>query len=57
MAWEIVKDHLKQGYRRVAQFLLFEGLVLYLLACIAARHLLGPDAYAAFLLRLFTFRG
>ena len=56
MDWEIAKEHLRAWYGRMAQFVLFQNMVLYIIACIAAGHPLGIASYAAFLYRVFTFR-
>ena len=56
MDWETVKEKLRLWYARAAQFVLFQNLVLYVIACVAAGRPLGPASYAAFLYRLFTFR-
>jgi hypothetical protein len=56
MNWETVKENLRLWYARTAQFVLFQNLVLYIIASVTAGRLLGPASYAAFLYRLFTFR-
>ncbi len=56
MDWETVKEHLRVSYTRVAQFFLFQTMMLYVIACIAAGQPLGPARYAAFLYRIFTFK-
>jgi len=56
MNWETTKETLQLWYGRVAQFFLFQNLVLYLIACIAAGHPLGPGSYGAFVHHVFMFR-
>ena len=56
MEWETVKEYLHLAYTKAAQFALYENTVLYVIACVAAGHPIGPARYAAFLYRIFTFR-
>ena len=56
MDWQALKENLHLWYVRAAQFYLFQSLVLYIVACIAAGHPLGPARYAAFVFHLFSFR-
>jgi len=56
MSWQTIKEALHLWYGRVAQFYLFQTMVLYVVASIAAGHPLGPGKYAAFLYHLFQFR-
>ncbi len=56
MDWERIKQRLLVGYAEFAHFFLFQNMVGYVLACISARHPIGPAGYAAFLYRMFTFR-
>jgi hypothetical protein len=54
--WETVKEYLRLAYTKAAQFALYQNTVLYIIACIAAGHPIGPASYAAFLYRIFTFK-
>ncbi len=56
MSWETIKEGLCLLYLKAAQFLLYQTTVLYIIACIAAGHPIGPAGYAAFLYRIFTFK-
>ena len=56
MNWVTVKESLHLWYGRVAQFYLFQSLILYTIGCMAAGHALGPAEYASFLHHLFLFR-
>jgi len=56
MDWETVKEHLRAWYAKIAQFVLFQNMVLYVIACVTAGEPLGPARYAAFLYRVFTFK-
>jgi len=56
MNLETAKEILRLWYGRVAQFTLFQNMVLYVIGCVAAGRPLGPASYAAFLYRLFTYK-
>lgn len=56
MNWEAVMENIKLWYVRVAQFYLIQTLILYLIACTAAGHPLGPGKYVGFLYHLFLYR-
>jgi len=56
MDWEMAKERLRLWYARAAQFVLFQELVLYIVACVLAGQAIGPARYAAFLYRIFTFK-
>ncbi len=56
MDWDTVREYLRVGYMKAAQFALYQITVLYIIACVAAGHPIGPARYAAFLYRIFTFR-
>ena len=56
MEWETIKETLRLWYGRTAQFVLFQHLVFYVIACVTAGRPVGPASYAAFLYRIFTFR-
>lgn len=56
MDWITVKEYLRLAYIRTANFMLYQSVVLYIIACVAAGHPIGPASYAAFLYRIFTFR-
>jgi hypothetical protein len=53
MDWEIMKENVKETawlwYARAAQFFLFQNLILYVLACLAAHGAVGPIGYVGFL--------
>lgn len=52
---ETAMEYLRLAYTKTAQFALYQNTVLYIIACIAAGHPIGPAKYAAFLYRIFTF--
>ncbi len=54
--WENVKETARQWYVKVAQFVLFQNFVFYLIASTVSGQLIGPAKYAAFLYRMFTFK-
>ena len=56
MDWDMVRNYLCVAYMKAAQFALYQTTVLYIIACVAAGHPVGPAQYAAFLYRMFTFR-
>lgn len=56
MDWITVREYLHLAYTKTAKFALYQSIVLYIMACLAARHLIGPASFAAFLYRIFTFR-
>jgi len=56
MNLEAAKEALRLWYGRAAQFYLFQTMVLYVIACVATGHPLGPARFAAFLNHLFTFK-
>ena len=56
MNWEAAMETLKLWYGRIAQFILLQHLILYLIACTAAGHALGPGRYVGFLYHLFLYR-
>ena len=49
MDWEMVKEHAQKWYGRTAHFLLFQGIMMYLLACVVAHHPVGPASFIGFL--------
>ncbi len=56
MNWDTAKEYLRLAYTKAAEFALYQNMVLYVVACIAAGHPIGPARYAAFLYRIFTFK-
>ena len=49
MDWEMVKEHAQKWYGKAAHFLLFQSIVMYLFACIAAHQPVGPTSFVGFL--------
>lgn len=49
MDWERIKENSKLWYGRVAQFFLFQNVVMYLFACITAHDAVGLTGYIGFL--------
>ena len=57
MDWEAVKDRMRTGYRGVAQFFLFQNIMMYLFACVTAHSVLGLTSYIAFLYHCCQWKG
>ena len=49
MDWTTVKEYAHLWYSRLAQFFLFQNVVLYLFACVTARAAIGLTRYIVFL--------
>jgi hypothetical protein len=49
MQWEYLKQKAHEWYRRSAQFLLFQNIVMYIFACMAAQRPVGFVRYIEFL--------
>jgi hypothetical protein len=57
MEWDAVKEHAQKWYGKTAHFLMFQGIVMYLLGCIVAHHPLGPTGFVGFLYHCFQWAG
>lgn len=57
MDLEIMKEHAQTWYGRIAQFLLFENVMMYLFACIVAHDVVGLTGYIAFLDHCCQWKG
>jgi hypothetical protein len=49
MDWNAVKEHAQKWYGKVAHFLLFQNIVMYVFGCIIAREPIGLLGYIGFL--------
>lgn len=56
MDWDTAKEFARLAFRKTAEFALYQGTVLYIIACVAAGQPIGPAKYAEFLYRIFTFK-
>ncbi len=56
MDWEKVKETARRYYERFASFFLFQNLILYLVACVAAGRPVGVHGYATFVFHVFRWR-
>jgi hypothetical protein len=49
MDWQLAKEYAQRWYGKMAQFFLFQNLVMYLFACVTAREAVGLGRYIEFL--------
>lgn len=56
MTWESFKEGAQMWYGRIAQFFLFQNLMMYLFACVAAHEPVGPRGYISFLYHCCMWR-
>lgn len=54
---EVLREHAHHWYGRIAQFFLFQTLMMYVIACLAAHSPVGPGAYVSFLHHCFQWNG
>jgi len=57
MTWEIFKQESLKWYGLVAQFFLFQNLMMYLFACVTAQSAVGPTGYIRFLFHCCQWAG
>jgi len=49
MDWEAIRESTQRWYGRVAQFFLFQNIVMYLFGCATAHGAIGLTRYVEFL--------